>query len=272
MTVSGVLAVADSAIGLVKRDARIFLSYRLRFVSQVFAALFSVILFYYISRLVTVSSFPSPDAYFAFTVVGLVILEVLVSTISNLPGRVRQELVAGTFERLVLSPFGPVAGIASMTIFPFLLALCTGVITLAFAVAVFGMPVQWSTAALSVPLAFLGGLAFLPFALLIAASVIVAKQAESGVGFLVTGISLIGGFFFPVALLPGWIEWLSHVQPFTPTLELLRNVLVGTPLEGTAWGAVLKIVLWAVVLLPPAVWTLSRAIRLSQRRGTIIEY
>ena len=266
------VAVAEGALGVIKRDARIFLTYRFRFASQTLAALFSVTLFYYISRLVTVSSFPSPDAYFAYTVVGLVILEVLVSTIATLSGRVRQELVAGTFERLVLSPFGAVAGIASMTVFPFLLALATGAITIAFAAAVFGMPLRWSTAAFSLPVFFLGGLAFLPFALLIASAVILAKQAESGVGFLITGISLIGGFFFPVALLPGWIEWLSSVQPFTPTLELLRHLLVGTPLDGSALVTLLKIVLWAVVLLPPATWMLSRAMRLAQRRGTIIEY
>jgi ABC-2 type transport system permease protein len=265
-------AYLEGAIGMVKRDARLFLSYRFRFASQILSAFFSVTLFYYISRLVRVGSFDTSDAYFAFAVVGLVILEVLVSTISGLPARVRQELVAGTFERVILSPFGAVAGVASMTVFPFLLALVSGAITIAFAVVVFGMQLRWATAPLSIPVAFLGGLAFLPFALLIAGAVIVVKQAESGVGYVVTFISLIGGFFFPVALLPDWLQWLSRVQPFTPTLQLLRNLLVGTPLHGSPSVFLLKIVLWAVVLLPPTAWALARAVRVGQQRGTIIEY
>jgi len=266
------LAYADAALGLLKRDARVFVSYRLRFLSQILGALFSVALFYYISRLVRVGTFRAPGAYFAYTVVGLVILEVLVSTVSVLPGRVRQELVAGTFEKVILSPFGAVAGIAAMTIFPFLMALVTGVITIAFAVVVFGMNLRWQTAPLSIPLAFVGGLAFLAFALLIAGAVIVFKQAQAGVGFLGTFISLIGGFFFPVALLPPWIQWLSRAQPFTPTLQLLRNLLVGTPLQGSPWVALLKIILWAIVLLPTAALALGYAVRSAQRRGTIIEY
>src|SRR5207253_645280 len=100
------------------------------------------------------------------------------------------------------------------TVFPFLVSLVSGFVTIAFATVAFGMPVRWSTVALAVPAAFLGGLAFLPLALLIAAAVILVKQAESGVGFIVSGISLIGGFFFPVTLLPNWIEWVAHVQPF----------------------------------------------------------
>jgi ABC-2 type transport system permease protein len=265
-------AYVEGAVAMVKRDARLFVSYRFRFAGQILGVFFTVTLFYYISRLVKVGSFHTADAYFAYVVVGLVILEVLVSTISNLPGRVRQELVAGTFERVILSPFGAVAGVASMAVFPFLLALVSGAITITFAVVVFGMELRWATAPLSIPVALLGGLAFLPFGLLIAGAVIAVKQAESGVGFVVTFISLIGGFFFPVALLPDWLQWLSRVQPFTPTLQLLRNLLVGTPIAGSPSVYLLKIVLWAVVLLPPTAWALARSIRISQQRGTIIEY
>lgn len=271
-SVSTVGVYLDAVAGVVKRDFRVFVSYRLRFATQILSAFFSVVLFYYVSRLVHVTAFPSHGAYFAFTVVGLAILATLVSTLSHLPGRVRQELVAGTFERFILSPFGPVAGVASLTVFPFLLSLVTGVITIGFAAAAFHMPLRWSTAPLALPAALLGGLAFLPLALLIAAAVILVKQAESGVGFIVSGISLIGGFFFPVTLLPSWIQWVSHVQPFTPTLELLRNVLVGTPMQDSTWLTLLKICLWAVVLLPLATVALARAIQLGQRRGTVIEY
>ena len=50
-------------------------------------------------------------------------MSTLVTSLSALPARVRQELVAGTFERIVLSPFGPVAGITAAVLFPMLLAL-----------------------------------------------------------------------------------------------------------------------------------------------------
>ncbi len=101
---------------------------------------------------------------------------------------------------------------------------------------------------------------------------IYAKQAQSGVGFMMMGIAFVAGFLFPVSLLPGWIQWTSDVQPFTPLVDLLRRVLVGTPLEGDAWVALLKIGLFVLVLLPLATWVLAAAIRKSQRSGTIIEY
>ena len=63
---TAVAAYADATVGFIKRDVTGFLSYRLRFVSQILGTFFSVTLFYYISRLITVWTFKSPDAYFAF--------------------------------------------------------------------------------------------------------------------------------------------------------------------------------------------------------------
>jgi len=268
---TAVAAYADATVGFIKRDVTGFLSYRLRFVSQILGTFFSVTLFYYISRLITVGTFKSPDAYFAFVVVGIAIMSTLVTSLSALPARVRQELVAGTFERVVLSPFGPVAGITAAVLFPMLLALLEATLTIGFAADVFGMPIR-ATAVFAIPTAFLTSLSFVPFALLASASVIVAKQVQTGIGFAVTGISLISGVFFPVSLLPSWIRWTENVQPFTPALNLLRHLIAGAPMDGTAAGALLKLAAFIGIFAPLGWFALRWAIRTSQRRGTIIEY
>ncbi|HEY1316418.1 MAG TPA: ABC transporter permease [Gaiella sp.] len=269
---STAVAYADAAFAVVKRDVLVFRSYRLRLPGSLLRAFAGVALFYYVSRLVTVAPFYNSDAYFSFVVVGLVIMEFMFATLTALPGRVRQELVAGTFERFVVSPFGASYAVVSMTVFPLLMAFTTGVLTIGFATLVFGMPIRWETASLAIPIAVAGSLSFVSVALLAAASVILFKEAQAGVGVLTTAISFLGGFIFPIALLPAWIQWTSEVQPFTPTVELLRNVLVGTPVEGSPWTGLLKIGVAALLLMPFSIWALSVAIRQSQRRGTIIEY
>jgi ABC-2 type transport system permease protein len=263
---------ATGAAALVRRDLLLFASYRGRLVTQFLAAFFSIALFYYISRLVRVSAFSSPDAYFAFAVVGLAIMEVVGLTLSLLPMKIRQELVAGTFERVVVSPFGPIASIVAMMLFPLAMALMMGAISLVFAAIVFGLPIEWSTAGFAVPAAVLAAAAFTPFALIVTAGVLAFKQAGAATGFIVTGLSLVGGFFFPVALLPGWIQWASRVQPFTPAVELLRHLIVGTPIPTSVGVEVLKLVLFGAVFAPVGLLALRTAVRFSQRRGTIIEY
>src|SRR5947208_16494403 len=125
-------------------------------------ALFSMALFYYDSRLVHVSGFGSPDRYYAFVVVGLALLGVIYACFA-IPALVRQELVAGTLERLVLSPFGAVRAVIAMTLFPLVYASMLAALSLALACIVFGLQLHWATVPLSIPMMALALLAFIPF-------------------------------------------------------------------------------------------------------------
>ena len=264
--------MATGALAIVRRDAWIALSYRTQLVAAILSGLFTMTTFYYVSRLIRVGAFASPDDYYAFVVVGILILQVLNSVLVGPPLILRQELVAGTFERLAVSPFGPVGAVASMMLFPFLLSVVTASMLLILGVLLFGVDPRLSTAGLAVPAAVLGGLAFAPFGALLVALVLVVKQAAQGTTWVIAGISLIAGLYFPVALLPGWISWATLVQPFSPAVDLLRHLLIGTPLGDAAWLTVLKIVGFSAILLPLSLWALAGAVRLGRRRGTITEY
>jgi len=262
----------SAAYGVLRRDWQLFLSYRMRLISQLLSMFFSITIFYYISRLVTVGKFASPDDYYAFAVVGLLILQVLNSTLFAPQSGLQGELFAGTFERLLLSPFGPVASICSTMLFPFVQALLTAVVMLGLASLAFGLPVEWSTAALAIPVAVLGTIAFACFGVALIGAVLIAKRATAATTWVIAAISIIAGVYFPVTLLPGWIQWASEVQPFTPTVDLMRNALVGTPLQDPALVDAAKIAGFAAVLMPLSIGLLAAAIRFSRRRATVLEY
>lgn len=269
---SGLTATARGAQAVLRRDFHLALSYRFQLAAGILAGLFTLTTFYYVSRLVRVGPFGSPDEYYAFVIVGILILQVLNSVLAGPPMLLRQELVAGTFERMAVSPFGPVGAVASMMLFPFVLSAVTASILLLFGVALFGVDLELSTTVLAVPAAVFGGLAFAPFGALLVALVLVVKQAAMGTTWVIALIALVAGIYFPVALLPGWISWASEVQPFTPAVDLLRHFLVGSPLRESAWATIAKIGGFSAVLLPLSLWVLAAAVGLGRRRGTITEY
>lgn len=268
---SATRAWATTALAICERDFRLFVSYRTRFVSTFITTAVSVTLFYYISRLVRSPKIGSPDEYYGFVVVGMVILSVLTSTLTTPVGTLRQELVAGTFERMVVSAAGPIPCIASLMLFPLLVALVNALVTLLYASLVFGLSIR-GVAPIAVPLAALGAAAFAPFGLLMTAGVVTFKQTNAGANLIVTGLTLVAGFYFPVTLLPEWIRWTADVQPFTPAVDLLRHFIVGIPMRGSVLAALLKLVAFAAVLLPAAAWALRASLERSRRRGTLIEY
>ncbi len=261
----------DAMAGIVRRDAILFVSYRGQLVSQFLGPLFSITLFYYISRLLTARTIHSPGGYFGFVIVGLVIVQILTVSLGVMPVTVRQELVAGTIERFLVSAHGPVNGILGTMVFPLLNAMLTGVLMLGLATVIFGLPLA-ATAVLAIPVSLLGILAFMPFAFLLVALVMVFKQVSNATQFLIAGIAIAGGLYFPIAVLPEWIRWASEVQPFTPAADLLRHLLVNTPLAHSAAVDLLKLVGFIAVLFPAGFALLRHGIRYGQRTGTVAEY
>jgi ABC-2 type transport system permease protein len=267
------LRVQLAAAGaMFKRDFLLFASYRSRLITTFFSTAVSLTLFYYVSRLVHSRSIGSPDQYYAFVVVGLVIFGMLTSSLTLPVMTLRSELQTGTFERIVLSPFGAVRAVACLMVFPTALALLTGVVSLGFAGIVFGLSLHWSTVALAIPVALLAAASFAPFGLLMSAAVVLVKQTNAGSTFFVTGVTLLAGVYFPVTLLPSWIRWASEVQPFTPAADLLRHLLVNTPLREGLAGELAKLAGFSLLATPVALFILHLAVQRSRKLGTVIEY
>jgi ABC-2 type transport system permease protein len=268
---SETIAAWRAFLAVMQRDLHVYLSYRTRLVSQILTSLFSLTLFYYVSRLVHVTGFGSHDAYFGFVVVGISLVGVMYSCFS-IPEMVRQELIAGTFDRLLLSPFGAIRGVLAMTLFPMMLSFVLASITLGLGCVVFGLRLHWSTVPLSLPVMFLALLAFMPLGVLFASLTVVIKQGNVGTTWVIALLSIVGGLYFPVSLLPGWLQTAATLQPFTAATDLLRHLLVNSSLGASPGASLLKLVVFAGALLPISIFVLVSAIGFGQRRGTIIEY
>ncbi|MBY8880240.1 ABC transporter permease, partial [Actinacidiphila acidipaludis] len=51
-------------------------------------------------------------------------------------------------------------------------------------------------------------------------------------------LPLISSAFVPVHAMPGWFQPVAKYQPFTPAIETLRGLLLGTPIGHNGWLAV----------------------------------
>jgi ABC-2 type transport system permease protein len=51
-------------------------------------------------------------------------------------------------------------------------------------------------------------------------------------------LPLLSSAFVPVDSMPGWFQPIAEYQPFTPTIETLRGLLLGTEIGTNGWLAV----------------------------------
>jgi ABC-2 type transport system permease protein len=51
-------------------------------------------------------------------------------------------------------------------------------------------------------------------------------------------LPLLSSAFVPVGTMPGWFQPVAEYQPFTPAIETLRGLLLGTEIGHNGWLAV----------------------------------
>jgi ABC-2 type transport system permease protein len=69
-------------------------------------------------------------------------------------------------------------------------------------------------------------------------------ETASNLPLILTVLPLLGSGFVPTGSMPGWLQWFAQYQPFTPFIETIRGLLLGTPL---GWNPLLAIG-WSVVI------------------------
>jgi ABC-2 type transport system permease protein len=64
-----------------------------------------------------------------------------------------------------------------------------------------------------------------------------SPEAASGFTFFVTFLPYPSSAFVPIDTMPSWIHGFAEHQPFTPVIETIRGLLLGTPVGTSPWLA-----------------------------------
>lgn len=81
-----------------------------------------------------------------------------------------------------------------------------------------------------------------------------AKSVEtaSNLPLILSFLPLLGSGFVPTGSMPAGLQWFAQNQPFTPFIETIRGLLVGTPL---GWNPLLTIGWAALICAAGYVWS-----------------
>lgn len=83
-----------------------------------------------------------------------------------------------------------------------------------------------------------------------------SKSVESASNYplLLTILPLLGSGFVPTASMPGWLQGFAQYQPFTPFIETIRGLLLGTPL---GWNPAFALGWCVVIAVAGYIWSMA---------------
>jgi ABC-2 type transport system permease protein len=79
-------------------------------------------------------------------------------------------------------------------------------------------------------------------------------ETASNLPTLLILLPFLGSGFVPTESMPAGLQWFAEYQPFTPFVETLRGLLLGTPL---GWNAVLAVGWCVVITVAGYAWSLA---------------
>jgi ABC-2 type transport system permease protein len=263
---------AHVILALIRRDYALTRSYRYTLVFDLFFGIVNLMIYFYISRTFHGAETPALDGaptYFDFAAVGIAITVVVEAASTSLADRVRQEQLTGTLEALAAQPLSSTEMSFGMAGFGFFYAMLRAAFYLLVAVAFLGLDASHTSWIGFVAVLVTAGAALSAIGVVLGAVALVFKRGHVLAGVVTFGMALLTGAFFPVSVLPGWLQGIGSVIPTRFAFDGLRAAMF----SGSDWAAdVAALMVFTVVALPIAAWIFSRAMLLARGAGSLSQY
>jgi ABC-2 type transport system permease protein len=264
------------ATAFLKRDLSQGLSYRLYFLMQFGGIFLSVAMFYFLSKLFGNALAPQLNKYggdyFSFVLIGLAFSSYMSLSLSNFAESIREGQMMGTLEIMLLSPTRLSVILLSSSVWSYLLTTLRVVIYLFLGALVFGFNLNQANFLTALVVLVLSITSFSGIGILSAAFVLLFKKGDP-VAWILGGVSsLLAGVYYPISVLPNWLEVLSRFIPLTYALDAMRlAMLKGSSLFDVRFD-ILVLLGFTVVLTPLAFLAFRKALKRAKMEGSLIQY
>lgn len=268
-----------AAVAIARKDLRVIFRYKLWVPSMIFNPLYQGIVPAFLfgasfavgGRQLGLASSLGTEDLAGFLFMGGVVSSLVSVSFWVMAMSLRNEMEAGTLEASWLTPARRETLVLGRALQGIAIVGLVQVALFAIGIAFFGLRVRpealWALPAMAVGVAAMAGIGYL-----VAAMVLLAKEANFLVDTTNFLFGILSGVAFPVTVLPLAAQVVAVALPTTWAMEILRHYAIGsrTILDPLAEHAALLVT--TAVILPLGLWAFRAADRHVRVHGTIGQY
>jgi ABC-2 type transport system permease protein len=176
----------------------------------------------------------------------------------------------GTIEYTFMAPLSRPAHLLGMGAFAVLYGVLRTV--LLFGAVAFFLDVHFDNpdfAAAAVVLA-VSSFSFIGIGMMTAVLPLISPEKGTQLGFIAQGLLLVvSGVYYPVTILPQWMQWLSVISPATYTLEGARKAIIDGASVSDIWGDIWPLIVIGVIAIPVGLLVFRRGEQFAKRHGRL---
>jgi len=266
----------NKILAFLKKDFKMEISYRFSFLLHFASILFSIAIFFFISKLIGgavdnhLKEFGGD--YFSFVLIGIAFSGFLGAGLNSFSSIISSAQAEGTVEAMLVTPTR-ISGIIIMaSLWNFLMTSIDVLIYISLGALLFGMDLSQANIPVALLVLFLTITAFSGLGIISASFIMVLKRGDPINWLFGTLSSFIGGTYFPITVLPVWLQKLAYLFPIFYALRAMRHAI----LQGASFTALLPdiaaLVLFSILILPISIIMFKRAVKLAKTDGSLVTY
>jgi len=204
-------------------------------------------------------------------VVGAIFWNYLSVVFSWIAETIAVERWEGTLEYTMMAPVRRATQLLGSTLYAMAYGLIhTAAILVAMVLFFPGLAAANANGLTVVTFMALGSFSFVGIAMLAAILPLLYIERGAQMAFVLQSVLLlVSGVYYPISILPGWMQVISHLSPATYVLDGVRAGLIdGVPVSALV-GDIWPLLVMGTVLIPFGLWAFEKAERFAKRTGRL---
>ena len=116
----------------------------------------------------------------------------------------------------------------------------------------------------------ISSVSFIGIGMMTAVLPLISPEKGTQLGFIAQGLLLVvSGVYYPVTVLPDWMQWLSVISPATYTLEGCRNAILDGASVSQMWPDIWPLLLIGGIAVPLGLAVFRRGERYAKQHGRL---
>jgi ABC-2 type transport system permease protein len=192
-----------------------------------------------------------------------IIFEILTET-------VQWERWEGTIEYTFMAPLSRAVHLVGMGLFAVGYGVVRATIVFVVIASFFGLNMPDANFVSAIVLLAIASVSFIGIGMMTAVLPLISPEKGTQVGYIAQGLMLVvSGVYYPVSVLPTWMEWISKISPATYALRGIRDaVLEGKGLTAL-WGDIWPLIVIGIVSIPLGLEIFRRGERYAKQHGKL---
>jgi ABC-2 type transport system permease protein len=264
------------AAAFIRRDFRIESGYQAAFIMGLLESIMLLVILHFIGRLVPAGASASLSrygrGYFPFALIGVAFARYFDLMLRMFSESIRTAQVTGCLEAMLSSQTGAITVVMMSSFYSLLSGAVQLLIILGGGVLLFGVDLRTMNVPATLAVVVFSIAIFMAFGVLSASAIVWLKKGDP-ITWVLGGMgSILGGAYFPIDVMPGWMQKFSYVIPIRYSLDALRaTMLRGANLLAVA-RPVETLLVMSVILLPVSAALFTAAVRNGRKEGTLMQY